>query len=1764
MTAGAPKIDKRDQQEIAKQVRDLALYYCPEMVLIEKDKQADALIQIFSRMMGIIIYRLNKVPDKNFLTFLDLISISLSPPKVARAPLTFTMAKGESRYGMVRAGTQAATTQTKEKEAAVFETEKDLTIIQPKLVGAVSLNPGGDRWKDHTPVLISKKEKGIESLFEGNNLVPHRLYLGHSKLFSFKEKTTIKLDVKVSEGPASPENWEVKWYYFDKTLSKISVDVEGFDEKGNKDPAVANLIKPGTIIFKGISGISENTLTGFEKEAGSPNKWKSNWIFAELSKPIPDDKLPRISKITAGVVIAPPNSAGSGNISVDPLKVAGAGTAFTKELKEGYNIIIKKETNNITSIESDNILSIGSAFKDNFDNESFSFSSSGKGTISTNNANVQGINTIFSKELKKGDTITAKNKITDEDQIKSIIGIDSDNSLNVGSAFDPPLPTGTTFTYTRAGTGTITSNGTTEITSDGDTIFTKELVIGDSITVTYDLEYLFNWDEIQKYDDKRLLEFLAQKFGFNLAKTAKIEKIDDARTINVYTEKKYLSLKLNDEKTKVNLTIDDVQTESLIAKMEDGKLNIYQNKAETRIITAIGSDSSLTVDEPFSESFEVRNFTFTSAGTGTISSGTLVTGDKDTIFAEELKIGYSIKVNDQIRKVTGIYSDKLLIVDSAFENSLDKSDFEFLSNGTGTISSGTFVKGDIYNPTKFTEELKRGSSITVIKEEGQTKKEQTKLVTAIFSDASLTVDSAFDTNPDIAGFTYKTPLFPEKAFFNNFPLELTKDFYPFGEKPKFNDIFYIGSNEAFTKEGAVITIMVALSDWAVPDTENIKLTWEFWDGKSWMKIADTSQTAAKDPGKYSFSDETCAFKYNGKIIFKCPKIAESEINAEKNYWIRVRIIGGNYGDEATYEEKIDINGNRVWAYRAPTYKPPSISILTLNYQFEPAGEDFDVVLSYNDFIYQDKTGEIHEGKPFFPFQPVIDKQPALYLAFDMDISTLPVTLFFPLSEITLTVIKILEFDTTGPVAGATSVTLKNVNDLRNGDVIELCNNKGDTEQKSIISVDTESKTIKWNIATNIDFSGSGSTITLFPPPVLAWEYWNGKKWVLLQKVEDGTKNLTKRGLVQFLAPGDIQQIHCFEFDTQHYWIRARLINGAYEIFPKLKGIHTNTVWAHNVVTIKEEILGSSIAKPDQIFKYSRFPVIGKPELEVFEISITEEDKKNIISDEGKDAIKEVKDISGNISGYWVRWHEVAHFFSSKPSSRHYVIEHNSGEVTFGNGERGMIPPGGKDNIKSRYQFGGGSKGNVAAGEITKLMTALPFVDSVINPEASDGGGEKEDMDRARERGPQMLKHRDRAVTYEDYLWLVKAEFQKVAKLKCLPTTDPSMGYKPGWVTLIVVPQSDEPKPLPTQQLISEIQSFLFERSSTHITLRPQIHLINPGYIMVWVDARVQYTSITEAKTIESRIISNLNEFFHPLRGGPDKKGWDFGRNVFISEVYEVIENTDGVDYVDQLFLKASIQMYKLIPDISIVTQVSYPEHSRITLASPDGNIVFLLAEYLQKDTKIESMTVMGFKEGDILTLTHNERSVELKVKSVSNEISGDILQCEPFTIDREFPIGSIVKNRDGVESLTLNEVKVGDISLNPINIAKLKEGDNVVLSLVDDPATRELFKLKHVSDRVETIFLEDNYLVYSGTHTIYSGSEEIKTAGAEGIGNKNEMPFRYLININSREIHDLQNEHPNCNIKSILKKNKMFIKTLDQIEKYDYCGWCFGREMSRR
>lgn len=96
-------------------------------------------------------------------------------------------------------------------------------------------------------------------------------------------------------------------------------------------------------------------------------------------------------------------------------------------------------------------------------------------------------------------------------------------------------------------------------------------------------EYLFSWDKIPGNDSDRLIEFLIQNFDVNLETYAKIEKSIGSRTINISDGKSSIYLILNNEKTKVNLIINGLRAGEIIAKIENDKLNVYNEERISKI-----------------------------------------------------------------------------------------------------------------------------------------------------------------------------------------------------------------------------------------------------------------------------------------------------------------------------------------------------------------------------------------------------------------------------------------------------------------------------------------------------------------------------------------------------------------------------------------------------------------------------------------------------------------------------------------------------------------------------------------------------------------------------------------------------------------------------------------------------------------------------------------------------------------------------------------------------------------------------------------------------------------------------------------------------------------------------------------------------------------------------------------------------------------------------------------------------------------------------
>jgi hypothetical protein len=77
----------------------------------------------------------------------------------------------------------------------------------------------------------------------------------------------------------------------------------------------------------------------------------------------------------------------------------------------------------------------------------------------------------------------------------------------------------------------------------------------------------------------------------------------------------------------------------------------------------------------------------------------------------------------------------------------------------------------------------------------------------------------------------------------------------------------------------------------------------------------------------------------------------------------------------------------------------------------------------------------------------------------------------------------------------------------------------------------------------------------------------------------------------------------------------------------------------------------------------------------------------------------------------------------------------------------------------------------------------------------------------------------------------------------------------------------------------------------------------PAYVEVSVTAEVFATSIDVLSQVQSETIKRLKKFLHPLTGGPEGAGWDFGRLVCLSDIMALLEAVPNVDHVDNVTMQ---------------------------------------------------------------------------------------------------------------------------------------------------------------------------------------------------------------------------------------------------------------------
>lgn len=410
-------------------------------------------------------------------------------------------------------------------------------------------------------------------------------------------------------------------------------------------------------------------------------------------------------------------------------------------------------------------------------------------------------------------------------------------------------------------------------------------------------------------------------------------------------------------------------------------------------------------------------------------------------------------------------------------------------------------------------------------------------------------------------------------------------------------------------------------------------------------------------------------------------------------------------------------------------------------------------------------------------------------------------------------------------------------------------------------------------------------------PPYQWEAAPGpatEQWQPCVLDTDTTRGLNSDGYMDIRLPKLFKlPVGQNDLDPNLYWLRLRIVRGlseltaqnAYKESPVLYGLLIRslggTVPATHAYVIPEEFLGVSDGSPGQRFQLQATPILKQAVGENLTVVSFLENTPSLA------------------------WYEVQNFSSSGPHDQHFTLDRLSGELCFGPAIRqptgnirnyGAIPPRGARLILKSYRVGGGVVGNVAINALDTLKSGLPGIALVRNRERAAGGQDPESVEAAKMRAPAELRTRTRAVTTEDYIFLVQQAMpaRTFSRVICLPASTPTENgtedqrVLPGHVVVLLVPyihHNDLPLRLEQLQVAKDICTAIYNHLNHHRLLGIRLRVAAPRYRWVNVVVKVVINPQLTPTVIEAQIKQHLQRFINPITGGEAGSGWPVGQPV---------------------------------------------------------------------------------------------------------------------------------------------------------------------------------------------------------------------------------------------------------------------------------------------
>lgn len=272
----------------------------------------------------------------------------------------------------------------------------------------------------------------------------------------------------------------------------------------------------------------------------------------------------------------------------------------------------------------------------------------------------------------------------------------------------------------------------------------------------------------------------------------------------------------------------------------------------------------------------------------------------------------------------------------------------------------------------------------------------------------------------------------------------------------------------------------------------------------------------------------------------------------------------------------------------------------------------------------------------------------------------------------------------------------------------------------------------------------------------------------------------------------------------------------------------------------------------------------------------------------------------------------------------FEVRHNDGSsrIIFGNDIAGKAPLAGQ-TITVRYRLGGGIRGRIQAGSINESRSVNPQPPSSAavevlyrNPEPSSGGTDEETLEQAKRRAPREFATQQNAVTGEDYGLLaenfVHPVYGAVSKAIGVIRTGVDQNVDDVAAQIRAATSDEEGAKILRTQFINRniVELYALAEGPGNVPVLPsaglkeglrtffeainvltdEVRVFNGAIKPVDVKATIVVSRNADAGTVRVEVEETIRAFF-------DLRNFDMGTTLYVSRLYNVIQEVPGVQHL---------------------------------------------------------------------------------------------------------------------------------------------------------------------------------------------------------------------------------------------------------------------------